>query len=88
MRTTGISAGAAAALSIISVGCAWAQVSAGSGEAARQNQAPATQEMQNDGHPPPGAENYTDKRTKRAQTAVPMDQMMQGLKPADNSKSN
>jgi hypothetical protein len=73
MRRTWISAAAVAAISIMSAGQAWAQVSAGSAEAASQNRAPATQETQNGRGSPPGAENM-DKGAERTQNAVPTDE--------------
>ena len=84
MRRTWISAAAATAIGLVSGGHPWAQVSAGSGEAAGQNQAPATQETQNNRNPPPGAEGM-DRTAQRAHTAAPIDQMTQGQKPADRS---
>jgi hypothetical protein len=86
MRRTSISAAAVAAISIMSAGQVWAQVSAGSAEAASQNRAPATQEMQNGRDSPPGAENM-DKRAERMQNAAPTSEG-QGQKPAGKSSSD
>jgi hypothetical protein len=80
MRRTWISAAAVAVISLVSGGHSWAQVSAGSAEAAGQNRASAAQEMQNDRDPPPAAENYTDKRAERMRSAAPMSEG-QGQKP-------
>ena len=85
MRGAWISAAAAAAIGLVSVGHAWAQVSAGSAEAASQNRAPATQEMQNGRDSPPGAENM-DKRAERMQSAAPMS-AGQAQKPAGKSNA-
>jgi hypothetical protein len=86
MRRTWISAAAVAAISIMSAGQAWPQVSAGSAEAASQNQAPATQELQNGRDSPPGAENM-DKSAERMQNAAPMSES-QRQKPAGKSNSD
>jgi hypothetical protein len=86
MRRTWISAAAVAAISIMSAGQAWAQVSAGSAEAASQNRAPATQGMQNGQGSPPGAETM-DKGAERMQNAVPTDES-QLQKPVNKPGSN
>jgi hypothetical protein len=83
MRRTWISTTAAAAISVVSAGHSWAQVSAGSAEAANRNQAHATQDMQNGRDSLPGAENM-DKRAERMQSAAPMSEG-QGQKPAGKS---
>jgi hypothetical protein len=74
MRRTWISTVAAAAISVISIGCALAQENQVS-----QDQARAAQKMQKDQDPPPGAENM-DKRAERMQSAAPMSEG-QGQKP-------
>jgi hypothetical protein len=86
MGRTWISAAAVAAISVMSAGHAWAQVSAGSAEAASQNRAPATQEMQNGRDSPPGAENM-DKRAERMQSAAPMSES-QRQRPASKPGSD
>jgi hypothetical protein len=65
MRRTWISAVAAAAISVVSVGCALAQE-----KQVSQDQAPAAQKMQKDQDPPPGTENM-DKRAERMQSPPP-----------------
>jgi hypothetical protein len=66
MRRTWISAAAAAAISVVSAGHAWAQEK-------QPDRAPQAQKMQKDRDPPPGAENM-NKRGERMQNTAPTDE--------------
>lgn len=79
MRRTWISGAAAAAISVVSAGHAWAQEN-------EPGQAPQAQKMQKDRDPPPGAENM-NKRGERMQNAAPADES-QLQKPAGKPGSD